>query len=193
MSWADFLFAAIIIGLTIRGVFTGLICEVFGLVSGILALMIASILYVPVGRLFAGVGGDFDISGPISFIVVFLVALVLLTILSKVLSTLIDATIARWVNHVFGGVFGLLKALVVCAAIVLLIHRLPTGMQTREEVTTGPIGSVVSVFAHPLSWVVESLAPSATEDDSWWREIGEDILGVEDDRWELLDEMVPEE
>jgi membrane protein required for colicin V production len=189
MGWLDWLFLILMAAALIRGAVAGLINELVGLVGFIFALMLASVLYVPVGRLFEGLGGSFDISGPLAFLVVFIAAMVLLLFLGKVISKLIDATIAGWVNHLVGAVVGFLKGFLVCAAIVLVIHRLPSGPETRRQIEQGPLTRPAALVAEPLAGLVESLALSATEDDSWWRPGLEEALGVEDGEWEVLEEL----
>lgn len=189
MAWADWLFLVIILAALIHGAVAGLVNEVIGLVGLILALMLASVLYVPVGKLFSGLGGDFDISGPVAFLVVFIAAVILLLFLGKLVSKLIDMTPLGWVNHLSGAVLGAVKGLLICAAIVLVIHRLPSSPETRRELAAGPISGPAAGLAEPLAGLVESLAPLATEDDSWWRPELEEALGVEGENWELLDEL----
>jgi len=186
MGWADWLFGIIMAGMLVRGLLVGLISEALGLVSIILAYMLAAVLFTPLGRLFAVDVAGFDVSGPIAFIVVFIAVLVGLHFLEKFLTTLIDATIAGWLNHLGGAVLGLVKGVLVCAAVVLLVHRLPSGPETRRELCEGPISRPVSAFAKPLADLVEALAP-AVEDDAWWRPGLEETLGVHDGELDLLE------
>ena len=183
MGWADWLFAAIMAGLLLRGLFAGLVNEALGLVGVILAYMAASVLYTPLGRLFAADVAGFDLSGPIAFIAVFIVLLVGVHFLAHLLTALIDSSIVGWLNHLGGAVLGLLKGVLVCAAVVLLIHRLPSGPETRRELSAGPVSRPVSAVAEPLAGLVGALA----DDDAWWRPGLEEALGVRDGEWELLD------
>ncbi len=187
MGWADWLFAVIIASMLVKGLIAGLIHEAIGLVSIILAYMIASILYSPLGEAFAVDVAGFNVSGPVVFIVVFVGVLVGFYFIEKLLTKLIDATIAGWLNHLGGAALGLLKGVLVSAAIVLMIHRLPSGLETRRALSEGPVSRPVSAFAKPLAYLVEALAP-AVEDDSWWRPGLEQTLGVHDGTWDLLEE-----
>jgi membrane protein required for colicin V production len=186
VGWADWLFAVVIAAMLVRGLLLGLVSEALGLASIIVAYMLAAVLYTPLGRLFAVDVAGFDVSGPIAFICVFIAALVGLHFLEKFLTTLIDATIAGWLNHLGGAALGLVKGVLVCAAVVLMVHRLPSGPETRRELSSGPISRPVSAFAKPLAYLVEALAP-AVEDDSWWRPGLEETLGVSGGEWELLE------
>ncbi|MCK4594453.1 CvpA family protein [bacterium] len=187
MGWADWLFAVIIACMLVKGLFAGLIHEAIGLVSIILAYMIASVLYSPLGEAFAVDVAGFNVSGPVAFIMVFVGVLVGFYFLERLLTKLIDATLAGWVNHLSGAALGLLKGVLVCAAIVLMIHRLPSGSETRRALSEGPVSRPVSAFAKPLAGLVEALAP-VVEDDSWWRPGLEETLGVHDGEWELLED-----
>jgi len=186
VGWADWLFAVVMIGFLLRGLLVGLVSEALGLAGVIVAYMLAAVLYTPLGRLFAVDVAGFDVSGPVAFIAVFIAALVGVHFLAKFLTTLIDATIVGWLNHLGGAVLGLVKGVLICAAVVLFVHRLPSGPETRRELSEGPISRPVSAFAKPLAYLVEALAP-AVEDDAWWRPGLEETLGVHDGEWELLE------
>lgn len=136
---ADLFFLSILLVFTVRGLFKGLVREVFSLL-GLLTGMAVAYRYSPL--LMAGFeeasGGVVSLPYPLAFGLVLVSVVFFFHVIGLLLSLLFDLTRLSFINRVLGGGIGLLKGLVLAMVVAAVIGRLP------EEWTGGWIeGSIL--------------------------------------------------
>lgn len=147
MSWIDIAAIVVVVLSLALGVMRGLVRELFSLTSWVLAGIVA-ILYGPAaaafvppllpGPLFANVAG---------FLVVFIVALIAFGIVGLLLGKLIRAAGLGAGDRFLGGVFGILRGLVIMAIAVMVGGLTPIVEEPawKTAVVVPPLEGLVTV------------------------------------------------
>ena len=145
MSWIDVAAIVVLVLSLLLGVMRGLVREVFSLSSWLLA-GVAAVVYGPVaaryvpeflpGPLFTNVAG---------FLVVFIAALIVLGLAGLVLAKLIRAAGLGAGDRFLGGVFGVLRGVVIMAIAVLVGGLTPLTQERawREAAVVPPLERLV--------------------------------------------------
>ncbi len=140
------IFLVIVIGYClIRGIFRGLIKEVSGIV-GVVAGFWGAYTYYP--RV-AGLLGDL-ISEPayrniIGFLLIFCAVLILVSIVGVVIKYLMRIAFLGWVDRICGGLFGLLKGVLIGAVVLMTLTAfLPKGAPVVRDSLLAPRITAIS-------------------------------------------------
>lgn len=145
MSWIDVAAIVVIVLSLLLGVMRGLVRELFSLTSWVLAGVIA-VIYGPVaaryvpeilpGPLFTSVAG---------FLVVFVIALIVLGVVGLLVGRLIRAAGLGAGDRFLGGVFGILRGIIIMAIAVLVGGLTPMREEPswRHSMIVPPLESLV--------------------------------------------------
>jgi membrane protein required for colicin V production len=127
MNSLDLFFLVIIIIFFLRGLFRGLAFELISLIGLILGYLIAitylNILsalilkYIPALPTAA--------ANIISFAIIFIITNIILRFVANVLTRTLKYAMLGWLNRLLGGLFGIMKSLIVLSIIVFLISLVP--------------------------------------------------------------------
>jgi membrane protein required for colicin V production len=120
MNWLDLVLLAIILLTAILGIFKGFVKQVIGLVAVVAGLVLASLYY----RETAGIFETFIKNGLVSDFLGFLLIFVLVLIAGAVLGHLITKAMKgplAFANRLFGGIFGFIKAVLICGILVFAL------------------------------------------------------------------------
>ena len=120
MTGLDFVIIAVVLLSAAVGVVRGFIRETFSLVSWILALWVAFSYAEAASGLFADYISQPPLRIGAAFGALFVAALLLLTVISFLLHRLLAVEGIRGTDRVLGGLFGVLRALVLLAGLMLL-------------------------------------------------------------------------
>ena len=126
MNWIDIVCLIVVALFSLLGVWSGLIKSVFKLAAWVFAALGAYVAYDFVGA-FVASNVDLSISTVRLICVVggFLVPLISIYVLVSFLDKWIKNTPLNSLNRVGGGLFGLLKSLIICFLILTIISYLP--------------------------------------------------------------------
>lgn len=150
MTWIDIAAMVVVVLSLLLGVMRGLVREIFSLTAWVLAAVIAAVYgpwvakYVPPlipGPLFATVAG---------FLIVFVVVLIAAGIIGLLLTRMIRAAGLGAGDRFLGGVFGVLRGVIIMAIAVMIASLTPL---TQEVVWKS------SVVVPPLEGLVVALRP----------------------------------
>ena len=150
MTWIDIAAIVVVVLSLLLGVMRGLVREIFSLTAWVLAAVIAAVYgpwvakYVPPlipGPLFATVAG---------FLIVFVVVLIAAGIIGLLLTRIIRAAGLGAGDRFLGGVFGVLRGVIIMAIAVMIAGLTPL---TQEGVWKS------SVVVPPLEGLVVALRP----------------------------------
>jgi membrane protein required for colicin V production len=135
IGWVDVVLVVILIGTFVAGLIRGLVKEVIGIVAAIVAFLAAAIWYAPVAdflnRSFVGPGA----SKFLAFILVFAFVILVGVVAASLLSRLMVGPL-KFVNHLFGGIFGLFEGMLICGALVFALMVFPV---SKEALTSSQL------------------------------------------------------
>ncbi len=137
MNWLDIILLVILILTVIMGILRGLVKQVIGLVAVIAGLVLASLYY-------EGAAGIFDtfiknslLSNFLGFLLIFVVVLVAGAILGHLITKAMKGPLAL-VNRLFGGVFGVVKGVLICGILVFALFTFQVARPALETSVLAP-------------------------------------------------------
>jgi len=137
MNWLDFVLLIILVATTIMGVVKGLVRQVIGLAAVIAGLVLAGLYYEGVSEIIGHIVRDKLVSNFLGFLVIFFVVLAAGALLSFLISKSMKGPLA-FINRLLGGVFGLVKAALICGVIVFALASLNIARPALEQSKLAP-------------------------------------------------------
>lgn len=138
LSWVDIALLAVL-GLSVLiGLWRGLVFEIVSLLGWLVAFVIAN----SAGPVLAEVvpfGGEPQVKLWIAYIFVFVAILVTCTLLARMLRALIAATPLSFVDHLLGGVFGVVRGALICVVLATLVMLSPYASSTTWKNSHGAL------------------------------------------------------
>lgn len=133
-SWLDIILFGIIAIAFILGIAKGLIKQIIGISAVIIGLILAVTYYAHVSDLFSPLVSSTALSQFLGFLAIFLAVLCLGGLISAMLSKLMKGPF-KFLNHVVGGGFGLLKGILICGVILfgMLVFPINTKALTNSQ------------------------------------------------------------
>jgi len=142
----------------VRGIFRGLVNELFSIAGVFGGLFAASFYYSTISKVLPGWIGSVQLRYLICFIILFGFMYFLMTVFGIIAAYLLNLRRIGWMNRAFGSGFGTLKGmLVVCVLFVPIVAFLPKNSKWIGE-------SVVLPYADLLSEKMVQVIPSAIHD-----------------------------
>ena len=137
IGWLDIVLVVILLGTFIAGIIRGLVKEVVGIFAAVAAFLAAAAWYKPVAeflnRTFVGPG----VAKFLGFILVFAGVILVGAIASTLLSKLMAGPL-KFVNHLFGGIFGLFEGMLICGALVFAFMVFPISKEALASSRLAP-------------------------------------------------------
>ncbi len=151
VSWVDIVLAVILVGTFIAGLVKGLVKEAVGIAAVLVGFIIASRSYVDVAGFIQKVIREPMAAKFIGFIIVFLAVLILGLLVAVILSKLMAGPL-KFVNHLLGGVFGLVEGILICGVLVFALLVFP--------ISRGALaGSKLASYCYGLTKAMVRLIP----------------------------------
>jgi membrane protein required for colicin V production len=138
MNWLDIVLVVIMVVTAIIGIFKGLVKQVVGLAAFVAGLVLASLYYEQTAGLFNRVTENVLLRNFLGFLVIFVVVLVAGAILGHLISKTMKGPLAI-VNRLFGGAFGLLKAVLICGLLVFGLVSLEFAKPVVQTSVVAPV------------------------------------------------------
>jgi len=138
LNWLDVILIIILLITFVLGLIKGLIRQAIGLLAVVGGIILASRYYGWVSwRLLKFISSDFW-RNALAFLIIFILVLLLGWLISFILTKLMKGTLSL-TNHILGGVFGLLKGLLICAVIVfgLLVFNFERDVLINSKLAPG--------------------------------------------------------
>jgi membrane protein required for colicin V production len=120
MNWLDYILLAIIVVTAVVGIVKGFVRQVIGLVAVIVGLVLAVVYYEQTAYVFMTFVKSRLVSNFLGFLLIFVVVLVAGSILGHLLTKAMVGPLA-FANRLFGGIFGLVKAVLICGILVFAL------------------------------------------------------------------------
>ena len=140
MTWLDFVIIAVLIGFVVAAYSSGLIREVVTLVAVIAGIVIAGVLYDDLARDVLVFLDDEDAARAISFLILFGSVYLFGQMIAYILKRGASILMLGWADHVGGGVFGLLKGLIVVQVLLILFAAYPS-LGLDDAIDNSALGS----------------------------------------------------
>ena len=138
LSWVDIALLAVL-GLSVLiGLWRGFVFEIVSLLGWLVAFVIANSAG-PVLADFVPFGGEPQVKLWIAYIFVFVAILVTCTLLARMLRALIAATPLSFVDHLLGGVFGVVRGALICVVLATLVMLSPYASSTTWKNSHGAL------------------------------------------------------
>lgn len=162
MNSLDIFFLIIIIIFFLRGLFRGLALELISLSGLILGYLIAItyldilstliLKYIPTLPNAA--------ANIISFAIIFIITNIILRFVANVLTRTLKYALLGWLNRLLGGLFGILKSLILLSIIVFLISLIPAsdGMLKMFGLGDSLIFPLLKILGPELYEQIQNLA-----------------------------------
>lgn len=120
MNWLDYVLLAIIVVTAVYGIFKGFVKQVIGLVAVIAGLVLAVLYYTQAAGIFMGFVKNRLVSNFLGFLLIFLLVVIAGGILGHLLTKAMLGPLAL-INRLFGAVFGIITAVLVCGILVFAL------------------------------------------------------------------------
>jgi membrane protein required for colicin V production len=137
MNWVDIVFIVILIGTAIMGIARGFIRQVVGLAAVVFGLILASVYYEGMSEVIQKLVRDKLVSNFLSFLVIFFGVLAAGALLGLLISKVMKGPLAL-ANRALGGVFGLVKAVLVCGVIAFALTAFGIARPSLEASRLAP-------------------------------------------------------
>lgn len=147
MNYFDVLLLGLMLLFIVRGAIRGLVDEVAGLAGLLLGVYAAGLWYTLLGDRMAPAFKDTGWAYMLSYGLILVAVMVGVALIAKMLHKVLKFAYADWINHLTGGVAGLLKGILVCVVIVALLDFF---LQGAEFVRTSQVAPQVRVVT---TWI----------------------------------------
>lgn len=137
-NWLDWVLATIVVVSVMTAIWKGFVAELISLASAIAALIIAAVYYARLAPLFQGFTDSLAVARAASFIVLFAVVLVMGALVSVVARKLIRKVELQWFDRFLGGVFGLVRGLLVDCILLLAMMAFAVQQGAVERSALAP-------------------------------------------------------
>jgi membrane protein required for colicin V production len=138
MNWLDIVFIVILLGTMIMGIVKGLVRQVIGLAAVIIGLVLASLYYEGISEIVQKVVHDRLLSNFLGFLIIFFAVLAVGALLGHLLSKAMKGPLA-FINRLLGGIFGILKAVLICGIIAFALTVFDVARPALETSRLAPI------------------------------------------------------
>ena len=155
MTWLDYAALAILVASVLWGIWRGLVREVISIGAWVLAFLGANLFAGPLGDALPKALPTPEIRMAVAFVVVFIAILAVCALLSRLLSKLVHGAGLGELDRSLGGVFGVVRALLILLAFALVagLTALPRQPVWRNSIS-GPLLAQAVLAIKP--WVPPS-------------------------------------
>ena len=137
MNWLDYVILAIIVVTAIIGIFKGFVRQVIGLAAVIAGLVLAVVYYQQTAGVFMRFVKNQLVSNFLGFLLIFVVVLIAGAILGHLFTKAMVGPLA-FANRLFGAVFGIIKAVLICGILVFALVSFEVAKPALETSVLAP-------------------------------------------------------
>lgn len=151
-NWLDWVFATIVLVSVVTAIWKGFVAELISLASAIAALIVAALGYERLAPLLSGITRNQEVALGASFILLFAAVLVIGALVSIVAKKLVRKVQLQWFDRFLGGVFGLVRGLLVDCIVLLVMMAFAIQQAAIQKSVLAPYvtaGSELLAFVMP--------------------------------------------
>lgn len=150
-NWLDWVLATIILVSVVTAIWKGFVAELISLAAAIAALIVAAVYYARLAPLLQGFTDSVTVARAASFIILFAAVLVMGAVVSLVARKLIRKVELQWFDRFLGGLFGLVRGLLVDC--ILLLAMMAFAIQ-QGAVERSALAPYVTAGSRALAFVM---------------------------------------
>ncbi|TAM81949.1 MAG: CvpA family protein [Acidobacteria bacterium] len=153
-NWLDWVLATIVLVSVVTAMWKGFVAELITLASAIAGLIVAALYYERLAPLLVGFTRSPGAARGVSFVLLFAAILVVGALISFGASKLIAKVQLRWFDRFLGGIFGLVRGLLIDCVALLVMMAFSIQQGTVEKSVLAPYfgaGSKVLAAAMPVN------------------------------------------
>jgi len=155
-NWLDIVLLVILAITLILGCIKGLVRQLIGILAVIIGLILSLMYYHSVGTFFRPLVSNDSIAHFLGFLSIFLIFLLLGWLVSRLFSKVMKGPL-KFINHVLGGFFGLLKGTLICGIIVFAFLVFAVNTKALK-------GSIIAPSCLKMTKAVVNLIPQELKD-----------------------------
>ncbi len=140
MNWLDIVIILVIAFFVVSAFQSGLIREVVTLVSVVVGVIVAGLFYDNLARDVLSFIEDDDVAGVVAFLVLLGAVYLAGQLIAIMLKQTASILFLGWADHIGGGLFGLLKGLVVVEVLIIAFVTFDVGL--RDSIDGSALASV---------------------------------------------------
>jgi membrane protein required for colicin V production len=137
-NWLDWIFAAIVVASVIAAIKTGFVRELISLASLVIALVVAAVGYPRAALWFEDLTKSHEIALGLGFLVLFVGTLLLGGLVSLLAGKLIKTAGIQWFDRFLGGVFGLVRGVLVDCILLLVLLAFAIKPEVVQQSSLAP-------------------------------------------------------
>ena len=166
-NWLDIVLLVILAITLILGCIKGLVRQLVGILAVIIGMILALTFYHSVGTFYRPLVSNDSIAHFLGFLSVFFIFLLLGWLVSRMFSKAMKGPL-KFINHVLGGFFGLLKGILISGIIIF-------AFLVFEVNTKGLEGSMIAPCCLKMTKAVVDLVPQELKDK--FRDAYQGVIG----------------
>lgn len=140
MNWLDVAFLVIVLLAVVLGLVKGLVRELIGIASVILGFVLAALYYPALSGFMKRIVNHALAANFLAFLAIFLGVILAGSIMSFLLTKIIKSLkVLAWINHLMGGLFGLIKSVVICGVLVMAMLAFQFQKETLRNSRVAPL------------------------------------------------------
>jgi len=147
-NWLDWTFAAIVAGSVVFALMKGFVRELISLASLVAALVVAALGYPRAALWFEDLTKSHEVAQGLGFLTLFVAVLILGGLVSLLARKLIKTAGIEWFDRFLGGVFGLVRGLLVDCVLLLALVAFAIKPGAVQQSSLAPY---VTTGAHIIS------------------------------------------
>ncbi|HXH49033.1 MAG TPA: CvpA family protein [Terriglobia bacterium] len=153
-NWLDWVLATIVLLSVLTAIWKGFVAELISLASVLAALIIAALYYEPLSSLLLGFTRGPGVARGVSFVLLFAAVMIVGALISVGARKLVKKVRLQWFDRFLGGIFGLVRGLLIDCIVLLVMMAFAIQQGTVEKSALAPYfsaGSRVLALAMPVS------------------------------------------
>lgn len=154
MNWLDIVLILVIASSVYSGFASGLARLVVGIVSTVLAILLAIWFYGSAGVMFQEYVSSRSVSNVLGFVIIFAGIMIAGSLLSRLLAKLFKWVGLGWLDRLLGGAFGLLRGILVSIALIMILMAFST-----HPPPPSVLNSRISPYVVDAASVLSTIAP----------------------------------
>ncbi len=148
LTGVDFVVMALLLLLTIRGLWIGFLGQITTLVALLVSYLIAGQYHDKLFPFLRGLTENAHTVFWVSYAILFVLAYLVTMLLGKGLAKVVELTIAGWFDKLLGGILGILKAVILIVLLNMLLSGLlaPENSMLRKSKFSPSINQATDIF-----------------------------------------------
>lgn len=136
-NWLDIVLLVILLITVVLGFVKGLVRQLIGIAAVAAGIILGFLYYRPIAAAFRPLVTTDTLAHLLAFLTVFLVLLLAGWLINHIFARAEKGSI-KFINHLLGGIFGMLKGALICGALVFALLVFPVSLGALRDSTVAP-------------------------------------------------------